>query len=79
MADLEMVITRTEMGSSSAIILGGTLLPQSLINLWKEAYVWIGIIPGMTGTVIPCRGNIDISSNGFWKRPTSISDFMKPS
>jgi hypothetical protein len=31
----------------------GTRVPTSLVTLLKEEKVWIGIIPGTTGTLIP--------------------------
>ena len=41
------------MGTRSCIIFGGTRVAQSLVMRRKEAYVCMGMMPGMTGTVIP--------------------------
>lgn len=44
---------QTRIGTSSDMSCGGTLAPHSLIMRRKDSYVWIGMIAGMMGTVIP--------------------------
>ncbi len=41
------------MASRSAWIRSGICVPQSFVTRRKDAYAWIGIIPGITGTVMP--------------------------
>jgi hypothetical protein len=48
-----MIGVLTHIGSKAAMTDGGTLTPHSLIKRKKEEYVWIGMTPGMMGTVIP--------------------------
>lgn len=43
----------TRIASKSAMILGGTRAPHSLVTLRKDAYVCMGMTPGMMGTVMP--------------------------
>jgi len=43
----------TRIVPKSAMILGGTCAPHSLITLRKDAYVCMGMTPGMMGTVMP--------------------------
>lgn len=45
----------TRIVSKSAMILGGTRAPHSLMTLRKDAYVCMGMTPGMMGTVMPVR------------------------
>jgi hypothetical protein len=43
----------TLMDSRAALIEFGICVPQSFVTRRNDAYAWIGIIPGMTGTVMP--------------------------
>ena len=41
------------MGTRSAMSSGGTRVPHNLVMRRKDAYVCMGMMPGMIGTVIP--------------------------
>lgn len=43
----------TLIGPSDDITDGGTWVPHSLVKRWNDEYVWIGMIPGMMGTLMP--------------------------
>lgn len=43
----------TLIGTRSAMSSGGTRVPHNLVMRRKDAYVCMGMIPGMMGTVIP--------------------------
>jgi len=34
---------------------GGIFAPERFVTRMNEEYVWIGMIPGMTGTVMPLQ------------------------
>jgi hypothetical protein len=45
------------MGSKADMTSGGTFVPHNLTRRPKEAYVWIGMMPGMMGTLMPTEIN----------------------
>ena len=44
---------RTLIGSSSARMEGGTIVPQSFVMRLNDENVWMGMMPGIMGTLIP--------------------------
>jgi hypothetical protein len=43
------------MGSNAADIAGGTFVPHNFTKRRNDEYVWIGIMPGMMGTLMPAQ------------------------
>lgn len=41
------------MGSRADMTDGGTRVPHNFVSRKKDEYVWIGMMPGMMGIVIP--------------------------
>lgn len=69
----------TLIGSNAAIMDAGTRVPQSLIIRRKDEYVWMGMIPGMIGTLIPVRSKRHIP-RGMKSKPQTFSSYcLRPS